>query len=100
SSNVAVHPSPVDDCTSKPTSGSIESPSEKWRISSQRSDSVDAWNANDEPSLAIRNLTLWPSTANELQSSDTPRVTTLTTMGFRSGESSKHSFAQLRSSAC
>ena len=53
--------------------------------------------ANADPILAMRSHTDAPSTTNESQSSDTPRVTTETTMGSRCGEYSKQSFAQTSS---
>src|SRR6266404_6005415 len=47
---------------------------------------------------AIRSQTALPSITAELQSSDAERVTTETTIGSPSGEYSKQSFAQVRSS--
>src|SRR5256885_1436381 len=58
----------------------------------------DEWNATAAPQRATRSQTSRPSTTIELQSSDTPRVTTDTTIGSPSGEYSKQSFAHLRSS--
>src|SRR6478672_6091021 len=46
----------------------------------------------------IRNHTESPATTAELQSSDVERVTTETTIASPSGEYSRHSFAQVRSS--
>ena len=61
--------------------------------------SVEAWNANADPTRAIRSQTVAPSTTKELQSSERPLVTTETTIGSRCGEYSKQSFAQLLSLA-
>lgn len=57
------------------------------------------WKAYAAPIRAIRRQTELPSTTKELQSSETPLVTTETTIGSLLGEYSKHSFAQRSSRA-
>ena len=47
-----------------------------------------------EPMRATRSQTAFPSTSDPFASSETPRVTTETTIGSRSGENSKQSLAQ------
>src|SRR4051794_28693867 len=94
---VAAHPSPRGDWASNPTSGSSAS-NRKWRTSSQRCPSRATWKATARPIRATRSSAALPSTTTELQSSEVPRVTTETIIASPSGEYSRQSFAQVRSS--
>src|SRR5262249_53898074 len=87
---VAVQPSPVGDCARKPASNASSSTSPKWRTNCQWLPSCEKWNAHARPILATRSQIVFPSTTAELQSSETPCVTTETTIGSPSGEYSKH----------
>ncbi len=99
SSNVTSQPAPVGDCASKPIAGSTASPSVKCRTRLHARPSVEAWNANAGPIQAMRSRASSPPTPKPFASSEASRVTTETTIGSASGENSKQSFAQVRSSA-
>src|SRR5687768_1109105 len=99
-SNATAHPLPVGDWAENPTDGSRAPSRAKWRTKLHRLPSVEVWNAYARPILAMRSHTDPPSTTNELQSSDMPRVTTDTTIGSRCGEYSKQSFAHTSSLSC
>ena len=70
----------------------------KWRTSSQRSPSCEAWNAYAGPIRAIRSQVVGAGSGHELQSSETSRVTTETIVGTPAGDRSSASFAHVRSS--
>src|SRR5665213_1006155 len=72
----------------------------KWRIKLQCTPSVAAWNAKlPGVDLEIRSQVPDPSTSLLLASSETPLVTTETTIGCPAGENSRHSLAHDRSLA-
>ena len=99
SENVAVQPSPSGDWATKPNLDRARRPSARSGARAARAFRRSrSERRTARPIRAIRSQTALPSTTVELQSSDAARVTTETTIGSRSGEYSKQSFAQVCSS--
>lgn len=92
----AVSPSPVGDWTLNPTRCPSTGPSVKSRSNDQDEPSAEWWNAYTAPIREIRSQ-IRPGgvTATPFASSDTSRVTTVTTVSAPAGDRSSASFAQV-----
>ncbi len=89
-----MHGGPTGACDRKPTCTGASVWSRNSRTKSQRTPSVELWNAHASPSRLTRIHTASSSTGVEFTSSDQVLVTTLTTIACPCGDCSKQSFAQ------